>query len=163
MIIKILSSAATYHCISYNFEKLAAGMAELMTVKNFGTLQGLDNLRKEDYKNYLQLLSARNRRIRQPAFHAVVSAKGKSVDKEQLTLIAEKWLKGMGYEKQPYLIFFHKDTDDNHVHLVSTRIDRDGKKISSAFEHLRAISAMNRIMGFDENEQARKDVDNAKT
>jgi len=162
MVIKILSSAATYNGISYNFEKLTTGMAELMVAKNFGPLELLDHIRQEDYKNYLQMLSARNTRIKQPQFHAVVSTKGKDHSKAELTEIAEKWLNAMGYAKQPYLVFFHKDTDDNHVHLVSTRIDREGKKISSEFEHVRAVSNMNKIMGLDEDQQVLKDIESAK-
>ena len=50
MVVKILSSAATFNGIKYNFEKLAAGKAELMTVANFGSLQGLDKVRAEDYQ-----------------------------------------------------------------------------------------------------------------
>ena len=88
-------------------------------------------------------------RVKAPQFHAVISAKGKSYDKSALTKIAEAWLKEMGYGEQPYLVVFHKDTDNNHVHLVSTRIDRNGKKISSAFEHLRAIRSINKILGID--------------
>ena len=156
MVIKILSSAATFNGIKYNFEKLAAGLAELMAVRNFGPLQAMDQARQGDYKNYLQMLSARNKRVKQPQFHAVISAKGKSYTKEELAAIAGKWMAGMSYEKQPYLIFFHKDTDDNHVHIVSTRIDRDGKKISSEYEHVRAIGTMNRIMGLDEKEAIEK-------
>ena len=156
MVIKILSSAATFNGIKYNFEKLAAGLAELMVVRNFGPLQAMDQARQGDYKNYLQMLWARNIRVKQPQFHAVISAKGKSHTKEELAAIAGKWMAGMSYEKQPYLIFFHKDTDDNHVHIVSTRIDRDGKKISSEYEHVRAIGTMNRIMGLDEKEAIEK-------
>ncbi|HZY39745.1 MAG TPA: relaxase/mobilization nuclease domain-containing protein [Mucilaginibacter sp.] len=156
MVVKILSASATFNGIKYNFEKLAAGAAELMAVRNFGPLQGMDQARQGDYKNYLQMLSARNKRVKQPQFHAVISAKGKSYSNKELTAIAEIWMAAMGYEKQPYMIFFHKDTDDNHVHIVSTRIDRDGKKISSEFEHVRAVGEMNRIMGLDEKEAIEK-------
>src|SRR6201992_1252639 len=149
MVVKILSSAATFNGIKYNFEKLATGKAELMRAANFGLLQGLDKVRAEDYRNYLLMLTERNTRIKQPQFHAVISTKGKSHTKEELTAIAERWMVAMGYEKQPYLVFFHKDTDDNHVHIVSTRINRDGKKISSEYEHVRAVGTMNKIMGLD--------------
>jgi len=162
MVVKILSSAATFNGIKYNFEKLATGKAELIYVANFDSLQGLDKVRAEDYRNYLLMLTERNTRIKQPQFHAVISTKGKSHTKEELTAIAEKWMAAMGYGKQPYLIFFHKDTDDNHVHIVSTRIDREGKKISSEYEHVRAVSTMNKIMGLDEQEQALKDIESAK-
>ncbi|SDF70163.1 Relaxase/Mobilisation nuclease domain-containing protein [Mucilaginibacter pineti] len=132
-----------------------------MKVANFGPLQGLGTLRPEDYVNYLQMISARNKGVKQPQFHATISAKGKSHDKVALTTIAEDWLKLMGYAEQPYLIVFHKDTANNHVHIVSTRIDRQGKKISSAFEHNRAIQNLNKVLGLDEKLLAEQDLEKA--
>jgi hypothetical protein len=162
MVVKILSSSATFNGIKYNFEKLSAGFAELMSIKNSGPLQAMDQVRQVDYKNYLQMLSARNSRIKQPQFHVVISAKGHSHTDVELTEIGHKWMAEMGYGKQPYLIFFHKDTDDNHIHIVSSRINHEGKKISSEFERVRAVSNMNKIMGLDEDRQVLKDIESAK-
>lgn len=120
-----------------------------MLVANFGPLQGLGKLRPQDYVNYLNAISALNKNISKPQFHAVISAKGKSYDKHTLTKIATAWLNEMGYGSQPYLIVFHKDTENNHVHLVSTRVGRDGIKIPSDFEHRRAIANINKVLGYD--------------
>lgn len=133
-------------------------MGELMKVSGFGALQGLGRLRPEDYRTYLEVLSEQNKRVKKPQFHAMISAKGRSHNKQQLTKIAEQWLKSMGYVNQPYLIVFHKDTDNNHVHIVTTRVDREGKKISSAFEKRRAVSALNRIMELDPKHVAQLDA-----
>jgi len=132
-----------------------------MKVANFGPLQALGTLRTEDYINYLKMISARNRRVKEPQFHAAISAKGKSHDKHALTTIAVEWLGRMGYAEQPYLIIFHKDTAHNHVHVVSNRIDRNGKKISSAFEHNRAIQNLNKVLGLDEQFSASQDLNKA--
>lgn len=132
-----------------------------MKVANFGPLQGLSNLRPEDYVNYLQMLSAQNTRVSKPQFHAAISAKGKSYDNQALTAIAEEWLNLMGYAEQPYLIVYHKDTVNNHVHVVTTRVDRNGRKISSAFEHNRAIQNLNKVLGLDEERSVSKDMEKA--
>ncbi len=129
-----------------------------MKISGFGMNQALDTIRPEDLKNYLKMQSALNKRVKQPQLHAVISAEGKSYSKEALTEIAEQWLKSMGYENQPYLIVFHKDTDNNHVHLVSTRIGRNGRKISSGFENIRAIQSLNKIMGIDEKHNVKQDI-----
>ncbi|WP_169306870.1 relaxase/mobilization nuclease domain-containing protein [Pedobacter polaris] len=136
---------------------------ELMKIENFGPLLGLDNLRPEDYSNYLKLVSAQNTRIKAPQFHAAISCKGKEYNKEQLTEIATSWLKEMGYAKNPYLIVFHKDTENNHVHIVSTRVDKEGKKISSEFEKIKAVQNINKVMGIDEGINASQDVEKALT
>ncbi|WP_345949013.1 relaxase/mobilization nuclease domain-containing protein [Mucilaginibacter sp. PAMB04274] len=161
MVVKILSSSATFSGVTYNTDKVERDKGELMLVRNFGSLQGLEKLRPEDYSNYLKMLSAQNPRVRKPQFHTAISAKGTSSTKEALTEIAVRWLEAMGYGQQPYLVVFHKDTDNHHVHVVSTRIGRDGKKISSAFERVRAVQQLNRIMGTDFRQNVANDISDA--
>lgn len=161
MIVKILASSASFSGVSYNTDKIERGKGDLMKVSNFAPLQALEHLRPEDYKNYLKLLSAQNKRVKAPQFHAVISAKGKTYDKTALTEIAVQWLKSMGYGEQPFLIVYHNDTDNNHVHMVSTRIDRKGKTISSSFENNRAIQNLNKILGLDEKQSAKQDIEKA--
>lgn len=159
MIVKILSSSASFDGVNYNTDKIDNGMGELMKVKNFGALQGLLNLCPEDYRNYLKMVSATNKAVKKPQFHVAISAEGRSYDKHQLTEIAEKWLGKMGYGEQPYLIVFHKDTSNNHVHLVTTRINRQGKKINSGFEKIRAQANMNAVLAVDEKQNAKAAIE----
>jgi hypothetical protein len=166
MIVKILHAkkpSSSFKGVSYNTNKIEKDKGELMKAANFGPLQGLENLRPEDYKNYLKMISATNKAVKKPQFHAVISASGKTYDKAALTEIATQWLAGMGYKEQPYLIVYHKDTRNNHVHMVSTRIDRDGKKINSGFENIRAVNNLNRILGLDEQFSVSKDIEKALT
>jgi hypothetical protein len=161
MIVKILSSSASFDGVNYNTDKIDNGKGELMLVKNFGALQGLINLRPEDYKNYLKMVSATNKAVKKPQFHVAISAEGRTHDKHQLTEIAEKWLKSMGYGEQPYLIVFHKDTANSHIHIVTTRINKQGKKIDHNFEKVRAVHQLNKILGLDEKHNAGQDITKA--
>ncbi|MBS1527594.1 MAG: relaxase/mobilization nuclease domain-containing protein [Bacteroidetes bacterium] len=124
---------------------------------------GYGEKRPQDFRAYLEAVSALNKRIKKPVFHAVISAGGHSHSKEQLIEIAEKWMKAMGYGDQPYLAVFHKDTKNNHIHLVSTRINKQGKKINSGFEKVRAIRELNKIMGVQPGLIANEDVAKALT
>jgi hypothetical protein len=161
MIVKILSSSATFAGIAYNTDKISTNRGELMLVKNFSALQGLTDLRPEDYRNYLKMISATNKAVKKPQFHAVISAEGRTFDKYQLAAIAVDWMAKMGYAEQPYLVVFHKDTNNNHVHMVSTRVDRNGKKINSGFENVRSLQNLSLVLGVDEQHHAEKDVANA--
>ncbi|QJD95957.1 relaxase/mobilization nuclease domain-containing protein [Mucilaginibacter robiniae] len=150
MIVKILpKSSPGFAGVTYNTDKIDRSQGELMRTANFGALDALDRLRPQDYINYLQLVSAQNKRVTQPEFHVVFSAKGDRYTKGELTDTAVKWLEEMGYGAQPYLIIYHRDTGHNHVHAVTTRVDKSGRKINSAFEKVRAQQLLNRVLGYE--------------
>lgn len=161
MIVKIFRAAATFKAITYNFDKIAKGQATLMKVSGFGALRQLCEVRPEDYRNYLEALSGLNRNVKLPQFHAMISAPDHSFDKDKLAKLAGQWLDQMGYKDQPYLLVHHRDTDQSHVHMVTTRVDRQGKKIDSSFEHQRAVNQLNRLLQMDEAHQAQLDAGKA--
>jgi len=161
MIVKFLRPASSFKGVGYSFAKMLLDKGELMEVKNFGALAGLSNPRAEDYVNYLEAVTDKNKRIVYPQLHVTISTKGRDHSKSELTAIAEKWLEGMGYGSHPYLIIFHKDTQNNHVHLVSTRIGRDGKKVKDSYERVNGYQVLNVVLGLDENLQVQKDKSHA--
>ncbi|MDR0573428.1 MAG: relaxase/mobilization nuclease domain-containing protein [Tannerella sp.] len=42
---------------------------------------------------------------------------------------------------QPFIVYLHEDIERRHIHIVSLRVDGDGKKISDKFEHRRSMDA----------------------
>jgi len=159
MIVRILDPVPGFPGVGYNTNKVDRNKGELLKVANFGALQGLEQVRPEDYRRYMEMISAANKTVRCPQFHVVISAKGKEYDKAAMLEISEKWLAAMGYGKQPYLAVFHKDTDNNHIHLVTTRIDRNGKKIPDSFEKNRAVQCLNEILGIDAKLKTGQDIE----
>ncbi|HLT86501.1 MAG TPA: relaxase/mobilization nuclease domain-containing protein [Sphingobacterium sp.] len=158
MIAKILSSTSTFNGVSYNTTKIDKAKGELMAVKNFGILSDDVTLNQEEVKDYLKKHSSVNKRVKEKQFHATISCKGKEYDKHQLTDIAHKWIDKMGYGKNPYVIIYHNDTDNNHVHIVSSRIGTDGKKINNSNDRYRSVSYINEIVKeyLDEKQQTAK-------
>ncbi|GAA4331874.1 hypothetical protein GCM10023149_37910 [Mucilaginibacter gynuensis] len=159
MNVRILEKSQTFRGVFYNLNKIEKQQAELLYVHKFGALQALSALRKQDYVNYLKANSALNAHIRYPQFHAIISCRGRSQDKVYLKSLGEQWMKAMGYGDQPYLLFFHKDTANNHLHIVSTRIGRDGKKIAYSFERIRSVQALHILTGIDVNRQLNKAIE----
>jgi len=65
----------------------------------------------------------------------------------------------MGYSGIPVLIYAHRDTDNNHVHIVSSRVGVDGKKVNHDFEHKRSHEILNRILQIEPAEVYKKDLE----
>jgi hypothetical protein len=146
MIVKILSSASNFAGIHYNERKNDAGESELLCAENFGSLALNSNPTKADYVNYLKSFSSSNTRIKNIQFHAVISAKGKDYPLDKLSDIGVQYLQAMGYGSNPYLIYHHLDTRHRHIHMISTRVDGDGKKVDDRFEKLRSQKVMHEIL-----------------
>lgn len=146
MIVKILSSASSeFNGVRYNNRKINSEKGELMSMKNFPSFINSESSQQE-VRDYLKSVS-QNKKVQKPQFHAVISTKFQEHNKEQLTEIAEDFMKEMGYEKQPYIVVFHNDTENNHVHIVSTRVDKyTGKKINDSFEKLKSQRALNAVL-----------------
>ena len=150
MIAHILEKPSrTFAGVKYNTNKVDRNTGELMLIANFGAIQALNNPRPQDLVNYLLMVSAQNKAIKNTQFHAVISATGRNYNKQELTKIAVMWMKEMKYGSQPYLIVFHKDTENNHVHIVSTRVGKDGKQIDRDYEQVRAVRSINKVLGYD--------------
>ncbi|WP_158826953.1 relaxase/mobilization nuclease domain-containing protein [Mucilaginibacter lacusdianchii] len=163
MIVKFLRPSASFKGVSYSFTKILLDKGELMQVQNFHALQGLARPRPEDYVNYLEALTQQSKRIVYPQLHVTLSTSGRDHSKHELSRLAVKWLDGMGYGQQPFLIIFHKDTQNNHVHIVSTRVGRDGKKIKDSYEWMKGYEVLNQILNLDEGNQVKKDISHALT
>jgi len=46
----------------------------------------------------------------------------------------------MGYGNQPYIVFKHTDIDRTHIHIVSTCVGIDGRKIPDDYDHPRSMA-----------------------
>ena len=142
MIVKILgSSSSNFHGVQYNDKKVEKGTGELMLMKNFPSFIN-EKSSQEAVRNYLKSIS-KNEKVKKPQFHAVISTKFQQYSKEELTKVAEDFMQEMGYGNQPFIVVFHNDTENNHVHIVSTRVNKStGKKLNDSYEKLKAQKAM---------------------
>jgi len=160
MRVHIFNSQSSFRAVLYNISKVSNDRAELMCAKNFHAIGLFKNIKPQDYIDYLLCQSAASR-ISKPQFHVVIDSRSQQKSKWELTQIAQEWLQKMGYGLQPYLIFFHKDTSINHIHIVSTRVNRDGKVINDAFEGLNALDQLNIVLGIDSKKQAQQNLRHA--
>ena len=163
MIVKILKSSGTFPAVQYNEEKVNQGVAERVEVRNFGPFQNNQVLlSSQAISDYLSVYSETgNNHLKYPQFHVSFSAKGRSMTKDELMTFADQWLEKMGYADNPMVIYFHQDTDNNHLHVVTSRVGRNGKKINHSHERRRSQQAINEILGVSPSKECEDIIDKA--
>lgn len=131
MIATILPGSTNFHAVGYNERKVAKGTARLLEMKNFGVLGTFGKPTPDELVSYLMEYTSRNDRIQKAQFHVAFSCKGHEMSEAEVLEFAHQYLKEMGYmeEGQPLLAYSHHDTDNTHVHIVTSRIAPDGRKI----------------------------------
>ena len=69
--------------------------------------------------------------------------KGEFLASEKWSRVCEDFMKKMGYDtdRTPYVAMRHQDTDHDHVHIVASRVNLDGKVWLGQWEARRAIEA----------------------
>lgn len=165
MIATILKSTTTFSAVYYNERKVSKGDATLIEIKNFGPVGKFGVYTPEELVNYLKLYTSRNDRITKPQFHLAISCKGQEMTQEELLDFAHDYLTEMGYaeEGQPLLIYSHHDTANNHLHIITSRISPDGRKINHSNERRRSQEVIDKLLGKSKTEKLNMDIGIAKS
>lgn len=163
MIATILKSSSTFSAVNYNERKVSKGTAELLEISNFDFLQKTGNVTAANLQEYLVKYSSVNQNIKNTQFHVSISCKKQEYTHDQLLDIAHQYLKEMGYadKGQPVLIYAHHDTGNNHIHIVTSRVNPQGKKIEHDNERLRSQAIINKIMGIEPKHEAKNIIQKA--
>lgn len=160
MIVTILPASNDFHAIGYNQHKAAKGEARIMEMQNIDCIDADTPSGIEQLKDYFTQYSNRNARIRQPQLHVAVSCKGREMTHAQLVEFAHKWLDKMGYGDpgQPLIVYAHNDTDNNHIHIITSRVHPSGRKIDHHRERVRSQQAIREILGHDLTREANEAI-----
>ena len=162
MIIKKLKqvSGGVFPGAAYNETKVEQGVADFAGAANVdGNFLLVLNMLHEagvncshEVEQYLQDHSNTfdNSKSTRLQFHYALSVKGREKSKEQLVDIAHQLMKEFGAEHNPYFIYFHRDTDNNHVHILGTRVKPNGTLLSDHQDFRRLNECLNRIVQKDQ-------------
>ena len=164
MIATILPGSANFHAVGYNERKVSKGTARLLEILNFERVLNFGPPTPDKLRDYLIEYSERNGRIKKAQFHLAISCKGHEMTEQQLLDFAHRYLKEMGYMEpgQPILVYSHYDTENTHLHIVTSRIAPDGKKINDHHERRRSQEVIDRILGEDSKKKVEEDFEKAK-
>lgn len=163
MIATILPSSTSFHAVEYNERKVAKGVAHLLEMKNFGVVGMLSRYTATDLVSYLHNYSSRNPRIKKAQFHVAISCRGHEKTEEELLDFAHTYMKEMGYNDpcQPMLVYAHTDTDNTHIHIITSRIAPDGRKIDHNHERVRSQNTIDKLLGRDNKAKVKEDFSEA--
>ena len=138
MVAKISVGSSLYGAIAYNGEKINEAQGRLLTtnrIYNDGSGTVDINKAMEDFLTFLppQMM------VKKPVVHISLNPHPEDVLTDvELQDIAREYLEKMGFGNQPYLVFKHEDIDRHHLHIVTVRVDENGKCISDKNNYYRS-------------------------
>ena len=138
MIAKISATENLGGALGYNFKKVEKGEASiLLAAELYQNREG--NYTMEDVLTDMKALIPEKYRTKKMVFHCSLNPHpDEKLSDETLTQIAKEYMEALGYGKQPYIVFKHNDIAREHIHIVSLRINGEGKKINDKFEKRRS-------------------------
>ena len=138
MIAKISATENLGGALGYNFKKVEKGeVSILLAAELYQSNDG--NYTMEDVLADMQALIPKKCRTKKTVFHCSLNPHpDEKLSDETLMQIAKEYMEALGYGKQPYIVFKHNDIAREHIHIVSLRVDGEGKKINDRFEKRRS-------------------------
>ena len=138
MIAKISATENLGGALGYNFKKVEKGEASiLLAAELYQDKEGTYTM-AEVFAD-MQALIPEKCRTKKMVFHCSLNPHpDEKLSDERLTQIAKEYMEALDYGNQPYIVFKHNDIAREHIHIVSLRINGEGKKINDKFEKRRS-------------------------
>lgn len=128
MVAKVNSGKNILGILNYNENKVKQGVAKCIHENLFG--REVDKLTFNAKLKGLENFMNRNRRATTKAVHISLNFHpGEKLNQPLLREIASTYMEKIGFGDQPYLVYQHFDAAHPHIHIVSTNIKSDGKRI----------------------------------
>ena len=126
--------------LTYNFRKVDRDQADILLS---GQLSADGRLTAERVFREMRAYIPSGARTKNIVFHASINPRpDEPLSDDRLRTIAHEYLRRLGYGDQPFIVFKHRDIAREHIHLVSTRVRHDGRKIRDTMEHVRSTRIM---------------------
>ena len=147
MVAVIKVGHSMHRIFNYNENKVKEGVAECIGAGNFPLNAGEMSLKIK--LNYLLKRMELNENVKRNSVHISLNfdPSEKDLPRKKLLEIAAVYMQELGFGEQPFLVYQHHDAGHPHLHLVTTNIQADGKRID--LHHL----------GIRKSEPARKEIE----
>lgn len=146
MVAKVISGKNIRGLLNYNENKVGEGVAHCIAASGFGC--DPHGLTFSDKLNRFRKVTALNQKVRTNAIHISLNFDvTEKLTNEQLSTIVSDYMTRIGFGEQPYLVYRHTDAAHPHVHIITTNVQRDGKRIDI------------HNIGRNQSEKARKEIE----
>ncbi|HVU55940.1 MAG TPA: relaxase/mobilization nuclease domain-containing protein [Puia sp.] len=120
-------SASIVKSLLYNEQKVTLHQAECILAENF--LKDPDRLTWEDKVLRFERRQQLNERVTTNQHISLNFDPADILSNEKMQAIARTYMKELGFERQPYLVYRHYDAGHPHCHIVTTHIQANGDPI----------------------------------
>ena len=140
MVAKISHGSNLYGALSYNQEKVDEGLGKVLGTNLI--LEPADGVFSigASMTDFERMMPA-HITTKNPAIH--ISLNPHPDDKltdQQLSDIGREYMERLGYGNQPYIIIKHEDIDRQHIHIVGSRVQPNGRPVSDKMEKRRSAA-----------------------
>jgi hypothetical protein len=147
MVVRIKSPNSLQRTLNYNEKKVQKGQAECIHAENYILNPGQMNFYQK-MERLQDLISLNERAKKTNTLHISLNFDpSEKLSKGSLTKIAQVYMEKIGFVNQPYLVYQHNDAGHPHLHIVTTNIQADGKRIDTF------------NIGRNQSEKARKEIE----
>lgn len=130
MVAKITTPRTILRVLNYNEKKVEKGVAECIYAGNFLLdVKALNFYKKlERFVHQTEL----NQRAKTNLLHISLNFHpSEKLSKEKLISISSLYIEKIGFAAQPFLIYQHNDAGHPHIHIITTSIQENGKRINT--------------------------------
>jgi hypothetical protein len=130
MVCKVRSGKSIRGALNYNEKKVKEGKAECIGAVNFvGEAHHMNFYEK--LARFQNLIEG-NTRAKTNTLHISLNfVVGETLSQNKLNQIATAYMDKIGFGDQPYLVYQHHDAAHPHVHIVTTNIQDNGRRIGT--------------------------------
>jgi hypothetical protein len=111
----------------YNENKVMLNKAECLMAENF--LKDVSDLTVEDKLHRFERRMQLNERVYTCQHITLNFDPLDQLSKDQMKAIVRMFMKDIGFEHQPYIVYLHHDAGHPHCHIVTTHVQKDGNPI----------------------------------
>ncbi len=147
MVAVIHTSSSLRNALNYNEQKVKEQVAICLAAVHYP--KDVQDLTFYQKLNRLQNQADLNIKTKVNSVHISLNFDpSEKLSEEKLKEISDTYLQKIGFANQPYLLYQHNDSGHPHVHIVTTNIKADGRRIEL------------HNLGKIQSEKARKEIEN---